>query len=186
MGCKGGKCGLKRSSSGGGGGAPAGIQGKYGSTTNVPTMTKEQSALIAALSQLGLQGANDLYPRIMGDPMAGFAPIKEQAQQNFEYQTVPTIAERFATMGNGQVSSGFAQQVGAAGRNLNIDLAALGADYGMQQRSNQLNYLNLLLGQGLQRQFEPIYHQRPPSAWGSIGGGLMNAGMSLLGSGLRS
>jgi len=182
MGCKGGKCGLKRSSSGGGGGAPAGIQGKYGSTTNVPTMTKEQSALIAALSQLGLQGAQDIYPRMMGDPMTGFAPIQEQAQQSFEYQTVPTIAERFTSMSNPR-SSGFAQQVGAAGRNLNVDLAALGSEYGMQQRNNQLNYLNMLFGQGLQRQFEPIYHQRPPSAWGSIGGGLLGAGMRMMGSG---
>lgn len=182
MGCKGGQCGRKKAARAAA--RSGGAQDKYGSTTNVPTMTPEQSGLISALSKLGLQGANDLYPRIMGDPMAGFAPIQEQAQQSFEQETVPTIAERFTSMSNPR-SSGFAQQLGAAGRNLNVDLAALGSQYGMQQRDSQLNYLNMLLGQGLRPQFEPVYHQRPPSAWGSIGGGLMNAGMSLMGAGLR-
>jgi len=184
MGCKGGKCSLKGKSKAGPSKPSATYsKNKYGTVSNIPTMTPQQSGLLATLSKLGLKGQEDLYPRMMGDPMAGFAPIQQQAQQNFNQRTVPTIAQRFSSMGDGKLNpnSQFERLIKAGGGNLSTDLAALGSDYGMNQRNQQMNYLNSLLGQGLQPQVEAQYHQRPPSAWGSIGGGLMNAGMNLMG-----
>lgn len=82
-----------------------------------------------------------------------FAPLETKARQGFKQQTVPSIAERFTSMG-GQRSSAFGQQLGQAASGLETNLAALGSQHGMQQQQILMN----LLGLGLTPQFENVYH----------------------------
>jgi len=74
-----------------------------------------------------------------------FAPIEAQARAGFQQQTLPTIAERFTTMGAGARGTGaFARTVGAAGAGLESSLAALKAEKLPQWEMQKAQY-------GLQR-----------------------------------
>ncbi len=171
MACKGGKCGLKKS-----GGGSSGNTGP-----KVSLMTPQQSALMEALSKLGMQSAQEMYPRIMGDPYAGFAPIETRAREQFQQHTVPTLAERFTNMRNPSDNAGFMSLIGSAGAGLDTDLAAQRALYGQQMLGQQQHFLSTLLGQAGRPQFEPIYKQRGPNAWSTIGGALMGAAPMFMG-----
>lgn len=120
-----------------------------------------------------------------------FAPIEQQARNNFSQQTIPSLAERFTSM-NGQRSSAFKQSLGQAASGLESGLAALKSQYGLQQRGQLLNQV----GMGLTPQFESIYSPAQPgfaqsiapalgSALGSalpgLGGGLVGAGSAGIG-----
>ncbi|RPJ51994.1 MAG: hypothetical protein EHJ95_04600 [Methanobacteriota archaeon] len=134
---------------------------------NVPTMTPQQAAFINALGQMGLTGAQEQYPRVMGDLYQGFDPLETQGRENFMQQQVPGIAEQFSSMGSfgGQRSSAFPQYLGEQSRGLETGLGEQRQAYGMNQLGAQQNFLSLLSGQGLQKQFEPIYTQKAPSPW---------------------
>jgi len=84
-----------------------------------------------------------------------FNPIEQKARMGFAQTTIPSIAERFTAM-NGQRSSAFGQQLGAAGANLETDLGALRSQYGLQRQA----LLQNLLGLGLTPQFESAYSPR--------------------------
>lgn len=143
----------------------------------VPRFNPEQISVLQQLLQMGMQG--------MQDPYAGFQPIAQQARSQFAQQTVPTIAERFTSMGSGQLSSpAFASQLGQAGAGLEENLAAMQAQYGLQNRSQ----LAQLLGMGLQpqqdyypMQQEPGFLQQTLPTLGRIGahtgGGLLSGGL---------
>jgi len=89
------------------------------------------------------------------DPYAGFAPIEQHARSQFQ-QSIPSIAERFTSMGQGaQRSSGFQSALGRAGAGLEESLAAMRAQYGMQNRGQMMQ-----LGQmGMQPRFQNYYKQ---------------------------
>jgi len=112
----------------------------------------------------------------------GYAPIAQQARSQFNQQTIPTLAERFSSMGGqgGQRSSAFPQMLGQAGAGLEEGLAAGQAQFGLQHQQ----LLQQLLGIGLTPQFETMYTPRQPSFIGnllsSLAPGLgMGAGMSM-------
>jgi hypothetical protein len=88
----------------------------------------------------------------LGQSQFSFAPIANQQLERFNTQTIPSLAERFTAMGNGQRSSAFQGALGNAGRFLGNDLAALQSQYGLQQQGNLQNLLQL----GLTPQFENI------------------------------
>ncbi len=111
------------------------------------------------------------------DPSAGFQPIANQARQQFNTETVPSLAERFTAMGNGQRSSAFQGALGSAGADLESQLAALQAQYGMQNRSQLMQ----LLGLGLEPSFETAYQPGQPSFLQGAFGGL-SSGLGSLGS----
>ncbi len=105
-----------------------------------------------AFSRFGpqFQGQNDeiirnLLTRLGGQAQQGFEPIENQARQDFQQKTIPTIAERFTTLGNGALSSPVhqAQQYGA-GAQFETGLAALKSQYGMQQNNQLMQLLQLL------------------------------------------
>lgn len=106
------------------------------------------------------------------NPYAGFEPIAQQAQQRFQSQTVPSLAERFTSLGGqgGQRSSAFQGALGQAGAGLNTDLAALQAQYGLANRSNLLKQLGI----GLQPSFENSYGGGPEGQGSELFGGLSN------------
>lgn len=88
----------------------------------------------------------------------GFTPIAQQARRQFAQQTVPTLAERFTSMGQGSLSSpAFASQLGQAGAGLDTNLAALRSQYQQNQQSQQQSLLNLLLNLAMQPQFQYAY-----------------------------
>ena len=97
------------------------------------------------LQQLGIQG--------LQNPYGGFEPIEQQARNNFNQQTIPSIAERFTAGTNGATSSpSFASQLGQAGAGLESDLAAMKAGYGQQNIQQILQLLQL----GLRPQLENV------------------------------
>lgn len=76
-----------------------------------------------------------------------FAPIEKQARLGFERETVPSIAERFTSMGNNALSSGaFTSQLGQAGASLDHSLAALKGNIGREDLSRQQNLAERLYG----------------------------------------
>lgn len=120
--------------------------GKQQQYRQVPTQTPQAMQALQQLLSSGTQG--------LQNPYAGFDPIQEQFQKQFETQTVPGIAERFTALGSGgsQRSSAFQNALGSAGSELATNLAALKSQYGLQNRSALLNQLQL----GLTPQFETV------------------------------
>lgn len=95
-----------------------------------------------------IQGQLDQYlSQILGQLGGGqfdFAPIEQQARSGFAQKTVPSIAERFTSMGaGGGRSSAFGQQLGQAGAGLDESLAAMRQNYGLQQQQLGQGFLGL-------------------------------------------
>lgn len=113
----------------------------------------------------------------MQDPTQGFEPIAQQARSQFQSQTVPTLAERFTSMGQGaQRSSAFQGALGEAGVGLEEGLAGQQAQFGLQ-RGGQLQQL---LGMGLTPQFD-TYRQAPRQGFlGSAASGAMPSLIQML------
>ena len=111
--------------------------------------------------QYGLQG---IQPENFG---ANFAPIAQNARNQFAQSTVPTLAERFTALG-GQRSSAFPQALGQAGANLESSLAGQQSQFGLQDRSQLMQ----LLGLGLTPQFDYTYQQGSPGLFSGLAGGL--------------
>lgn len=127
-----------------------------------------------ALGGIGLPG---------GQSSSSFAPIAQNAQRNFQTQTVPGLAERFTSLGGGQLGSpAFANMLGQAGAGLQSDLASQEQGFNMQQEDMQNQNLMRLLQMFLQPQFENIQHQGQSSGlsnlWNQIGGPLAQAGLA--------
>jgi hypothetical protein len=140
---------------------------------------QQQSALQSLLGQ-GMQG--------MQNPYAGFEPIKQQAINQFNQQTIPSLAERFTSMGNNSMTSPlFASQMGQAGAGLSQNLAAMQSQYGMQNRNQMMSMLGMGLTpqnqnfqmdaqQGMLQQLLPALGQMGSHALGAfinpVGGGM--------------
>jgi len=99
-----------------------------------------------------------------------FQPYADLAQKNFQRQTIPSIAERFASLrGNGtQGGSATLPAFANAGADLQERLAVLGQQFGMQQQGQDRSYLLNLLSQGLQPNQENFVTPEQPG-FGIIG-----------------
>lgn len=150
--------------------------GTSGGWEQIQNMNPQQQQLMSQLmSQLGgAQGSGMewLQKMLSGDPEA-MAAFEDPYKRQFEQETVPGIAERFAGMGSGgsQSSSAFNQTMGQAGSELSQNLAALRG--GLQQ--NAMNSLQGMMGQAYQPQFESMYKQPTmgilPSMMGNLAQG---------------
>ena len=144
--------------------------GKPGSLQVLPTQTPQQQQLSSANIQNVLQmlqgGANAPHK-------FDFAPIAQQARNQFETQTIPSLAERFTALGGGQNSSAFQGALGRAGSDLESQLASLGSQFGMQQQQSDRDYLLQLLRFALIPQFESQYL---PATGGLLGGAAQGIG----------
>jgi len=146
---------------------------------NISRLTPEQLGWQQQAGQTALQG--------LQNPYEGFAPIANQAREQFQSSTVPSLAERFTALGNSQRSSSFQRALGQAGAGLESNLAALQSQYGQRQQG----LLQNLLGLALQPNFDTIYQQQQPgflqSALGGLSGGLGQygamQGLGMLGGG---
>jgi hypothetical protein len=126
------------------------------------------------MAQQGYSGLQDLLKQGFD-----FAPIAERARTDFAQTTIPSIAERFASLGTGgsQRSSAFPQLLSQAGGNLEKELAALQAQYAMQNKGMNAGILQNMLGQGMVSPWQNMY--RPGSQSGISN--LFNQGIQGLG-----
>lgn len=129
----------------------------------LPTRAPNQIGAQNQLLQMGLSGIQNL-------PQPSFEPIAERARTQFNTQTIPGLAERFTSLGGGQRSSAFQGALGQAGAGLEEALAALGSQFGLQQRGQDQNFLSNLLGMGLSPQFENIIPQGQGGFGSTFGG----------------
>lgn len=135
--------------------------------------TPDQLSVLSMLLGQGMQG--------LQNPYQGFEPIAQQARSQFQQQTIPSLAERFSSMGSNALSSpAFATQLGQAGANFETGLAALQSQYGLQNRSQMLD----ILGMGLQPQFENVQMNAQPGMLQQILPTAGKLGMHSLGAGL--
>jgi hypothetical protein len=122
-------------------------------TQQLPRFTSEQQN---ALNKILSQGMSDF----------NFPAIEEAARSNFQSKTIPSIAERFASLGSGnRGSSGYGAALGQAGAGLEQQLAALKSQHGLG-----------LTQLGLTPSFENIYMPQT--------GGLLGAAAPAVGLGL--
>lgn len=108
--------------------------------------------------------------------------------QQFEQQTVPGLAERFAgagAMGGGLSSSGFGQALSSAGSNLGTNLAGLKSQLQMGAAKDLMGQYNQMGQMGMNAQPFSYYEQPgsmgmlPMMAAGYAGGGFPGAGAGL-------
>ena len=154
--------------------------GEPGGNKQVSTLTGGQGQGLEQILQLmqqlggsggGLQQAMQLLQGYLDPNSEQFKNFEAQHMQNFNQQTVPRLAERFAGMGGGMggglSSSGFGQALGAAGANLQTDLAAMKSGLGLQSAQGLFNQYNQMSNTGLgTRAFE---NQYSPGSTGLIG-----------------
>jgi hypothetical protein len=135
------------------------LMGKAPEYMQTDVFTPQQGAALQEMLRMGLQGTQNLQQHPFD-----FGPIAENAKRGFYESTVPTLAERFSSFGGPhaqgmQQSSAFGQQLGAAGAGLSSELASLGAQYGLQNQGQQMNYLTSLLGMGMTPAFQGGFTQ---------------------------
>lgn len=130
-------------------GGLTGNKGKFEQTPNM--FNPQQQNILNAFLQQGQQAYNN--------PYGGFEPIEEQARLGFANKTIPSLAERFTSMGGagtGALSSpAFASQLGQAGAGLESELAALRSHYGHQGQQNALQLLSMGLAPQTQQYYAP-------------------------------
>ena len=131
--------------------------GKSGRDEQVSRFTPEQEQALSKLLNMGMGQIEN--------PTQGFQPIADRARSRFEQQTIPSIAERFTSMGQGaQRSSDFTGALGSAASGLEESLAALESDYGMKNKM----FGSQLAGMGLTPQFETIRTEPSLGMLGSL------------------
>lgn len=125
----------------------------------ISRFTPNQQNALNQLLQVASQG-------LQGQSSFDFGPIAQQARDNFNQRTIPTLAERFSSMG-AQGSSAFRQSLGQAGAQLESSLASMQSQMGMQNQNQRFQQLLALLQLGLQPQNEQLY---TPASSGFLGG----------------
>ena len=143
---------------------------------NVPTMTKAQQQLADMMGKIGGEQAGGMYSDIMGDELRDFGDIENKANQDFYEQDVPKLAQQFANMGEGNLrGSSYPMALQQQRRNFEEGLSQQRKEYGAGRLGQQQNFMSLLSGQGMQKQFDPIYKPPTPNALYGILGELAKA-----------
>lgn len=124
-----------------------------------PRFNPEIQSALSQLLQRGLAGTQE--------GQGGFAPIAERETRRFQEETVPSIAERFTTLG-AQGSSGFADALSRGGTQLGTNLAALGSQHELQRQ----NQFMQMLGMGTQQQEDTIFTPGQQGLFGAMAPGL--------------
>lgn len=90
-----------------------------------------------------------------------FEPIAQESRLNFAQNTIPSIAERFTSLG-ARRSGAFRNALSSAKGNLEANLAAQKADYGFQQAGRNEQRQQALMALGLTPSFSSIYSPPEP------------------------
>ncbi len=138
----------------------------------VATGTPEQQALHGQILQQamgmgqpggGYQNAQNYYNSLLQPGNDAFNNFAAPFLNQFNEQTLPGIAERFAGAG-ALSSSGFGQALGGAGAGLQSQLAQLFAQLQSQAAGQQTNQYNQLTSQGLN--YQPFAYQQQAGTGG--------------------
>lgn len=157
--------------------------GKEEKIKKLPTMSGEQNQLFSQLLQ-ALSGSGGGFNQSLGllqqylNPESDIYKNFEQPYlDEFNQETVPQLAERFAGlgggMGGGLSSSGFGQSLGTAGASLQTQLA--GMKSGIQRQSIQ-DILGLGQGALSQQPFAYLQKQASPGFWAQAAGAALKSG----------
>lgn len=111
----------------------------------ISTTLREQPEAFPSLMQIltGVSEGGELMgtPPVEKLPELDFGPIAQKARTRFREETLPTIAERFASMGRGvETSPGFTGSLARAGEGLEESLAALEAQLAPQYALQRAQY----------------------------------------------
>jgi len=141
-------------------------------TKKLTTMNSGQKALLSQLMKMlnpqgglgqGMSEGVDLQRQLMDPSSQAVDQFAQPYMDQFNQQTVPGLAERFAgmgAMGGGLSSSGFGQALGSAGGNLQNQLAALKSGLGQQAAQSLMGQYGNMTGQALgQRPFGYVQQQ---------------------------
>ena len=155
--------------------------GKRRRTQQMPTVSPQQSSAMNQILQQALAGLQQ-QPQQMQS--FDFQPIAEQARKQFSEGTIPSLAERFTSLGGGaQRSSAFQSALGRAGSDLDTNLAALQSQYGLEGQKlglQQRGQLQNLLGLALRPQFENVLSPSSPGLLQSLlSSGIQGVGRTL-------
>lgn len=159
---------------------------EYDKLKKFPTMTKEQQSLLNQMMQMlgqegglgqGMQGGIDLQRQLMDPNSEAVRQFSDPYMREFEQQTIPGLAERFAGMGGGMgggmSSSGFGQALSSAGGNLQSQLAQLKASLGQNAAQSLMSQYGNMSGQALSAQ--PFGYQQPQRPKQGIGEGFLQS-----------
>ena len=141
----------------------------------LPTMAPEQQQLFSQLlgglggEKGGLSQSLQHILTMLGGGSEAEQALGSEYQRKFQEETIPQLAEKFA--GSGALSSsGFGQSLGAAGSQLQSNLANIRGDV----QKNALEQLTRLLGFGLSK--EPFAYGATPASEGFIPSLISNSG----------
>jgi len=135
--------------------------------TQTPTMTPLQNKTLDDLLSYASQNIKD--------PYKGFEPIAQEARSKYATETIPTLAQRFASAG-GLGSSGFKGSLEQSGTDLERMLASMQSQFGNQRVSS----LSGLVGLGATPRFENLVQMpqyQPRQSTGSSLGSLLGMGL---------
>ena len=152
----------------------------------LPTINPEQQGFLSQMlqqlmgggTQQNFQGATDYNSQMLSGSPEAYQRFAQPHMTQFQEQTIPRLAERFAGLGGGlgggaMGSSGFAQALGGAGTQFQSNLAGLYAQLQQQAASQAFNQYNTMAGRGLGTQsFENVYQ---PGTGGILGGAAAGA-----------
>ncbi len=153
----------------------------------IPTGTQEQLGLHNNLLQQamgmsqaggGYNQAQQYYNSLLHPGNDAFNNFAAPFMNQFQEQTLPGIAERFAGAG-ALSSSGFGQALGGAGAGLQSQLAQLFAQMQSQAAGAQTNQYNQLATTGLN--YQPFAYQQQEGSQGALGPLAMGLGTALFG-----
>jgi len=143
--------------------------GEQGQPQFLPTQTGPQQ-------QLQYQALQNVLQMLQGGQNApsnfDFGKIKAEAQNRFQTETLPSLAERFTSLGDSQGSSGYLSALGRSGADLDRGLGALEAQFGQQQQGQDRDYLLQLLRLALSPQFETQYKPATGGLFGNAAEGV--------------
>lgn len=126
-------------------GGKEGLLGSPGKTQAVPRFTPGQEGALGDIlggARGQLPGAFDFLGGILDQSPEAMSKFEAPYMRQFQEQTIPTLAERFAGL-NALGSSGFQQSLGQAGAGLSENLAALRGQLGFQALPQLQNLFQL-------------------------------------------
>ena len=142
-------------------------KGQKGGINDILQMIKGMKGAGDVTKNQGFQQGNEWLMSMFNDPEF-FKNFEAPLQRQFQEQTVPDLANRFASMGSGGSlgSTGFRNQLAREGSNLSSNIAALRGgmqqnaipqllQYSQQPFSNLMSLYSQALGQPMMNQYQP-------------------------------
>lgn len=148
-------------------------------------LTPEQEKNASQINKLIGSSLGNL--NLPGSQQNSFGPIANENIRRFEQQGIPTIAERFGSLGGAGTEGGalsspdLYKQLFSNSQDFYSQLAAQQAQYGLQNSAQQGNNLSNLLQAGLGKQFDydvtPGQPSKARQLWNGVGQPLLNTGV---------